>query len=60
MTHAILLPLAAAAEPLQAGRPLFGNVFLALGAVVAAIVALLVFVAQSAHTHSPQHQQHHY
>lgn len=45
MTYALILPLAAAAEPLQAGRPLFGNLVLALAAVLAAIAALLVLVA---------------
>jgi hypothetical protein len=45
MPLGLILPLAAAAEPLQAGRPLFGHLGLALGAVLVAIAALLVFVA---------------
>lgn len=45
MIHSVILPLAAAAEPIQAGRPLFGNLGLALAAVSVAIAALLVLVA---------------
>lgn len=45
MPLALIPPLAAAAEPLQAGRPLFGHLGLALGAVLVAIAALLAFVA---------------
>lgn len=40
-----MLPLAAAAEPLQAGRPLFGHLGLAIAAVLVVIAALLVLVA---------------
>jgi hypothetical protein len=45
MSPEFLIPLAAAAEPLQPGRPLFGHLGMALGAVLVAIAALLVFVA---------------
>ncbi len=45
MPYALMLPLAAVAEPIQAGRPLFGHLGLAVAAVLVAITALLVFVA---------------
>lgn len=43
LPHLILA--AGAAEPLQAGRPLFGHMGLALLAVMAGVAALLVFTA---------------
>lgn len=45
MSPALMLPLAAVAEPLQAGRPLFGHLSLALTAVLVAIAVLLALVA---------------
>ena len=45
MSSGFIFLLAAAAAPLHGGRPLFGHMGLALGAVLGAIAALLVLVA---------------